>query len=679
MSDLLDGAKEKLKRAVDHWGPIYRKAREDLDFLSDDEFAQWNPGDAELRRQKGRPTLTIDQLGQFVNQVSNDIRMNTPSINVAPHGGGADVETAEIFKGLIRDIEHRSNADDAYDNAVNFAIESSIGFIRVDHDYTGDEGFEQDLKICRVTNPQAVFLDADTYETDGSDAMCGMILEKMHNDEFKKRWPGKEPVSFEVEGTPICDKEEELYVLEYFKVEEEPYTIFMTNDGEKQEVEGSVDLSDRKDVVASREIKRRKVYRCWLSGKEELEKGTFPGKYIPIVPVYGKEAWRNGKRELHSLIRKAKDAQRMFNYWKSMETELLMKQPKAPVVAVAGTTEDFAEDWQNPDKATVLRYNLKDLDGNPAPAPTIGNSPQIPAGIVNAAQQATQDIKSTMGLYNAFLGDRSNETSGVAIKARKVEGDRAVYHFGDNLVRSITHMGRILVSAIPDVYDTPRIVSIIGSEDEAEMVGINGALVEGQEKTFDLTTGQYNVRVTTGATHATMREEAANFFQQIAMTSPELLSVIGDLVFRYMDFPGAQAVADRMKRSIDPKLLGEGDDPALEAAAAQIQQLEATIMQLQQQGQALQEQLKDKQMEIRMKAQTEMAKTETERQKQQVEIEKLEVEREKIALEHQETMAEIGLKQQEIALKERELQIKAVEQAQQNVQTVMQQPDEIPQ
>jgi hypothetical protein len=656
-------AKDKLKMAMEAWGPIYDKAREDLYFLSDEPDAQWDEKDYAARTKKHRPTLTVDQLGQFVNQVSNDIRMNTPSINVSPKGSGADVETAEIFKGLIRDIELQTNADIAYDTAASFAIESSIGFFRIDHGYSDAEGWEQELKFQRVVNPHLLFLDANSIMPDGSDAMCGFALELVSEDEWEKRWPGKEFVGFECETLPAPDKKaKEAYALEYFYIEEQVKTRYLLADGQQGEVDGELDPKTLGDVKASRPITKRKVHRCFLSGKEELDATTFPGIYIPIIPVYGKESWREGKRHLHSLIRKSKDAQRSFNYWVSTEVELLMKAPKAPVIAAENSTEPYAKDWINPDKASVLRYVPYDDEGRPIPAPQIGNAPQIPAGIVNARRESAEDIKTTMGLYNASLGQRSNEVSGKAITARKMEGDAAVYHFGDNLVRSVTHGGRILVHAIPEIYDTPRVVSVVGHENTSDLVGINGEVVEGQERSFMLAQGQYDVRVTTSAPFATLRQEAAEFFQQIVMTSPEMMGVVGDLMFKYMDFPGAQAVSERLKRTIPPAILGdEKENPQMAAMAQQQQALEATIVQLQQQATGLQEQLANKREEIALKAQTELAKDATERQKQQVELARLQLDEIKIDNDFKVATAELALKQEELQLQAQENQIRLAE------------------
>ena len=647
MSDIVEKAREGHTSAKSYWSEIYSAAKQDLDFQSDKGNAQWDGKDYEARRRKRRPCLTIDQLSQFVNQVSNDIRMNTPSIDVIPHSGGADVDTAEIYQGMIRDIEQSSNADDAYDYAVNSAIKCSIGFIRVDHRYKDDQGFEQELFIERVVNPLAVLLDPASVAPDGSDAMCAWVTESITVDAFKDRFPDFDPVSFEGEKT--SGDEEEIEICEYFKIKEDKITLARLADGSVQE------FVDGMDAIDTRPATKRTVYRYLLSGSDVLEETTFPGKYIPVIPVYGEEAWNDGKRAIHSLIRKAKDSQRRYNYWASTEAELLMKAPKATVIAVGGTTENYAEDYKNPDNAIVLRYDQTDAKGQPAPPPQINPGPGIPVGIIQARQGAADDIKATMGLYNAFIGQRSNETSGVAINQRKMEGDRAVYHFGDNLVRSITQVGRVLVAAIPEIYNEPRLVRIVGKEDNADEVGINGAMAEGQERPFFLKQGQYNVRVTTGAAYATQRQEAAEFFQQVIQSQPQLIEVAGDLLFKFMDFPGASALSERMKKLIPPHLLDEqNQDPQTMALANENEQLKQAIAQMQAEGQALQQELQNKQGEIALKVQEMQNKSDESRVKAEIEVAKLQLDERKIAMEMQIKQEELAIKSRELSLKEQE-------------------------
>lgn len=580
-SDIIAKATKKFEKAEQGWKSIFRKAREDLHFLSDEPYAQWDEQEANNRTTIGRPALTIDQLTQFVHQVTNDIRMNTPTINVIPDGNGADKETADVFKGLIKGIEYNSNADAAYDTAADFSVKSSIGFIRVDHGYCNDDSFEQELQIKRVINPASIFLDPESTQPDGSDAKFAFVLEELSKEEFKKKYPKATAISFgdyQREGEQDSDK---ITIAEYFFIEESESTKGLLDNGDTE------DYAEGKQYKSTRKVSKKIVRRYKLAGQDVLAETTFPGVYIPVVPVYGEEAWIAGKRNLLSLIRKSKDVQRMFNLWASTETELLLKQQQAPVQAAVGQMRDFEDDWKTPDKAMVLYYHQTDANGDPAPAPQRLQPPTIPTGIVNAKRETVDDIKATMGLYNASIGNRSNETSGVAIERRQQEGDVATFHFADNLVRSITQVGRILVFAIPEIYDTERVIKIVGDEDEVKTVGINGKREEEQEESFDLSKGRYNVRVITGASFTTQRQEAAAAYSDLISKMPDLMPVIGDLVFKYQDTAGAQAISSRLRKLVDPKLLDEDEreedapDPEKEQMAAALQEMQTALQQMQ--------------------------------------------------------------------------------------------------
>lgn len=622
-AELIALAKKNLQADQDGWRDIYARARDDLFFLSDDECAQWDLRDYQARVKTGRPALTIDQLSQFVHQVANDIRMNTPSIEVIPATGG-DVEVAEVYQGLIKNIEYKSNADDVYDTAALFSVKSSIGWIRIDHDYCDDDSFDQELLIKRVVNNLAIWIDCNSIECDGRDAKRGTVLDRMSVAEFKRMYPGKNPVSFvdddSQQGLP--GDTEDIIIAEVFMIEESKRKIAIDERGMP------VEYTKKGNYKATRDITDRKVMRYKMSGADILEQTTFPGKYIPLIPVYGEEAWQDGKRHLFSLIRKSKGAQMMFNYWKSLETELLMKQPKAPIMVGEGQIEDYAEDWQNPDKAMALRYKTRDADGNQLPTPQRLDPPQIPTGIVNASRETIEDIKSTLGLYNSNLGAKSNAVSGKAINAQKLEGDVAVYHFGDNLVRSITQVGRVIVAAAPEIYDTPRVLRIIGEEDDIKEIGVNGMKIDEQEESIDLLKGKYDVRVVTGAPYTTRRQEAAQFYSDVVTRQPELMTIMGDLLFENSDFAGAQAMASRMKKVIDPKFLSEEEKAKQEEAPPIDPEKEQMAKLIQQGAQELQA--------LQSEAEQAKARSEIEKALAQLKIEAANVAKAKAELQAQE-------------------------------------------
>jgi len=620
----LSEAKEMYQTYKDYWHEIYREATIDLLMAVGDKPTQWGNGwDSNYKLPAA--AVVVNELPQFIHQVCNDIRQNTPSIKAIPDYD-ADEETAEIYGELIRAIEYKSCADEVYDTAAEYQVTSSIGFIRVDHDYCDEEGDHQELFVKRVTDPFAIFIDPASIECDGRDMMGAVILEEISKKDFKLLYPDKNAVCF-----------------------------MEAKDSDKKKIITIAEIYIKEWIDARR--KKAIVKRYKFSGEELLDETIFPSKYIPIVPVYGSETWIDGKRYLQSLIRQAREPQRRLNHWLSKESQILSMAPVAPVMAQVGTLVNDRGQWQNPASEMVLEYNAADIDGNPANKPERLAPPPIPTGIINAAQEAKEGIKESMGLYNASIGNRSNEVSGVAINARKVEGDVATFHFADNLRRAITQVGRILVDAIPHIYDTPRILQIITDEQTAKTVGVNGAeMQEGQERSFDLTRGNYHVRVTTGASYTTKRQEDADMYGQLIQANPQLLSVIGDL---WAKSRGDEALANRLQKTIDPKLLDEETDPQVQAMQQTMQQMQEQLQQAMQALQSKQGEEAIKQAELQVK-QGELQLKEAELKVKIIELQKP-IPKEDNSLEANKLAFEQQIKEREIALKEAEFQLKVTE------------------
>jgi hypothetical protein len=188
----------------------------------------------------------------------------------------------------------------------------------------------------------------------------------------------------------------------------------------------------------------------------------------------------------------------------------------------------------------------------------------------------------------------SNERSGKAILARQKEGDTGTYHYVDNLGRAVRYVGRIIIDLIPKIYDTQRIARIIGEDGKVEHAKINPEQQEPVrkivdqagiviEKIYNPTVGKYDVMVETGPGYASKRQEALDAMSQLLQGNPELWAVAGDLFVKNMDWPGAQEMAKRFAKTIDPKLL-ESDDktPEMQAAEMQIQAMGQELDQLHQ-------------------------------------------------------------------------------------------------
>ena len=594
---------------------------------------QWPEAILKQREAEQRPCLTIDKTQAFIRQVVNDSRQNKPAIKVRPADSKADPETAEVINGLIKNIEYTSNADIAYDTAIESAVAGGFGYFRVGLDYTFDDSFDLDIKIERILNPHAIYGDPNATSADGSDWNVAFVIDRMSRDEYKRKYGDKQTVNFDDDAWSEADgwlEDNSVLVAEYWTREETERELLMFDNGmvfPKEEAEADQDIAMAIEVGALNIVKTRmsksyKVRQVIMSGVEVLEKNDWPGKYIPIIPVYGDEFAVEGKRYFRSLIHPAKDAQRMFNFWRTNSTELVALAPRVPYIGEQGAFDVDADRWQtaNTQSHPYLEYKKGSISPQRQPL-DMG----VAAGSLQEALNASDDMKAIIGMYDASLGARSNETSGRAIMARQREGDVSTFHFIDNLARSIRQLGRVVIDLIPSVYTEERIIRVVGEDGKEKPVQINKESPKTDNKgnpvtdkdgnaimaLHDLTAGKYDLTVEAGPSFTTRREEAVAQMTEMIRALPEAAAILGGPLIKSMDWPGAQEIAEKLE-SLDPTNKPQ-IPPELQQAIEQGQQ---RIAELEQENQ----QLKAKTGTEQQKIQVDQYGKETDRLKAQADI-----------------------------------------------------------
>jgi len=604
-SDILKDAQEDFRRASE----AEQKNRDN--WLADMKFArlgeQWPDAVKRQRELDGRPCLTNNKLPAFIRQVTNDARQNSPAIRCHPVGEGADKSTADVLNGLIRNIEYTSNADVAYDTALDHAVTGGFGYFRISTDYACEDEFDQDIRIERVANPLTVYGDPYSTAADSSDWNRAFVTDMWEKSAFEKRWKGAVPADFEANSH---DKNHEWFtddmvrVAEYWTRDEDDAKLLKLSNGMILFEDQYLKIKDFLDVqgfvvTGDRATKVKKVTQRIITGDAVLEANKWAGKYIPIVPVYGDEVMIEGERHWISLIRFAKDPQMMHNFWRTASTELVALAPKMPFIGARGAFNSDAEKWATANTISHPYVEYDVVDGAAPPQRQAFSGP--PAGALQEALNAADDMKSIMGIYDASLGARSNETSGRAIMARQREGDVSTFNYIDNLSRAIRHAGRIIVDLIPKVYNTERIIRVIHEDGKNEHVQISPNSpqqpqvseeqqkeMEGITKIYNLTTGKYDVTCEAGPSFTTKREEAANQMIEFIRANPQSAGLIGDLLAKNLDWPGADEIAERMKAMLPPQV--KGANPQIQQMQQQMQTMDQHAKQavntLQQQLQA---------------------------------------------------------------------------------------------
>jgi hypothetical protein len=611
--DRLSVMRRRYTMALSAYSDSREDELDDLRFMAGSPDNQWQwPADVLATRGSvqgqtinARPCLTINKLPQHVRQVTNEQRQNRPTGKVIPADDRADVRVAEIFDGMVRHIEYISDADVAYDTACDNQVTYGEGYIRILTEYAREDSFDQDIKIGRVRNSFSVYMDPAIQDPCGADAEWCFITEDVSKADYERMFPDAAPIS-SLMSQGVGDQslsqwlsEDMVRIAEYFYYEHEKATLNLYPDN----ITAFANTSQDKQLKAmfgkplrSRVVDRKKVKWVKTNGFEVLEERDWAGKYIPVVRVIGNEFEVDGQLYVSGLVRNAKDAQRMYNYWVSQEAEMLALAPKAPFIGYGGQFEGYETNWKtaNTNNWPYLEVNpdVTDGAGSPLPLPQRAPPPLAQTGLIQAKLGAADDIKGTTGQYDSSLGAQSNERSGRAILAREKQGDTGTYHYVDNLSRAIRHVTRQLVDMIPKIYDTARVARIVGLDGEVGMVRINPTQPEPVkeirdenglviDKIYNPSVGVYDVCVTTGPGYMTKRQEALDAMSMLLQSNPQLWTVAGDLFIKNMDWPGAQEMAARFAKIIDPKVMeGEDQSPEMQMAKMQIEALTKELNQV---------------------------------------------------------------------------------------------------
>jgi len=640
---------ERFSQCVQAESANRQLAKDDIEFVLGD---QWPQDIKNERREDGRPCLVINRMAQVVNQITNDQRQNKPSIKVSPVDDKADIQTAKVRQGLIRHIEYDSNADIAYANAFEFAVMGGFGYLRVITEYCDPTSFKQEAKIVQIKNPFSAYLDPLSKLPDGSDAEFGFVFDDLSKKQYDLTYPksklaGQDGLLSIGDQAPVWLPGGSVRIAEYFYKKYVPDTLLLLSTGEevlKSKVD-EIGLPDGVTIEDQRETKIPKIAWIKLNGAEILEKTTFPGKYIPIIPCYGKDIYIDGKRILKGITRDAKDPARMYNFMASAEAEAIALAPKAPFIADPKQIEGFENIWKTANRKnnSYLPYNM--IVGNQVvPPPQRASSDISTQAITNARMLASDDLKASTGVFDAALGNQSNETSGVAIQRRTAQSNTSNFHFIDNLNKSIRHTGRILNDIIPYVYDTEQTARILGDEGDERVVHLNRPFEEnGKQVMYDMSVGKYDVTIDTGPSFQTKRQEAVSSMLEMARAAPQIMQAAPDIIAKNMDWPGAQEIAERLKKTLPPGLADDKNSKDIPPQIqAQMQQMSQMVEALTKQLNQLNQEKEQKLVELQSKERIEFKKLEVE----------LEIERAKLSAKDSLAVltAEIGRIQQHIDL-----------------------------
>lgn len=651
---------------------------------------QWDDTLYNLRTTTNRPAESYNQIPQFVHQVTNDMRLNMPQTKFVPGTDGSK-EVAEAREDLARNIQSSSEGEVAYDNACDSQVTIGWGYWRVITEYKDNKSFDQVIKIRWVPNTFKVYDDPNTMLQDYSDRKYLIEIEDMQKDDFNGQYKGKERYqadglnerddydSFDLDGIgsaqPSWATKDTVRIAEYWEVTNKRSHLY------RNKKTGAITSEKPKDMnnYDMREVVTPKVmwYKC--TALERLEEREWPGIYIPYIRVSGEMLIIDGTTYFSGLVESMMPAQKQYNYWVNAVTEMVALAPKSPYIAAVGQVKGLEQFWDNANVKNYpyLPYNPIDVNGIQLPPPQRNATGVDISGGSALIQMAQNNFYTTTGLYPASLGQQSNEKSGRAIIARQKEGDVSTFHFSDNLARALRFQGRVFNDLFPKIYDGSRVERVTAEDGSTREVKLNQPFKDeaGQEKTIDMTEGEYDVMVTTGPSYTTKRQEAAESQVQLAQAYPPIMRIAGSNIVRNMDWPGAADIADKLQiveqaefpqlkenpdlKDVPPEIQAQMQQAqvVIQQLTAQLQQTQAGLVQAEQELKNKQSEFQLKQADLQLKMQDAQTTAQNDAVKNELDKMKLELEGKKLELEGQ----RLQLERDKMAIEAAELKLKMLQ------------------
>lgn len=553
-------------------------------------LGQWDPEDVRARTAGPykRPCITVNKLRGPVFSIVNEGRQNRPGPKVSAVSGGADEDVAEVAEGMLRHIDYASGADAAYDTGYEYAVSSSFGAWRYTTEYVRGSVDKKEIRVVRIADPSGVYFDPYCQEVDCSDAGYAFVRRRISAKDFEKKYPKAQAVSVAF-GDDSADAfwfdKDGLILAEYWRVEKKKRKLQEWSDGVtryEDDKKAHKDKPKGATVVDEREEDVPTIKMYLINGVEVLEESEWPGRWIPIVPVWGPELYVGGRRMVFSAIRDALDPQKMLNYAETINAETMALAPRPKWVGWIGQFKSKFQDWisANTSNKPFLEVDVPSDPLAPKEFPHYQTFEPPTQSLNMAAERASQNIQALTGVYDESLGKARGDQSGRAISALQKAGDIGNYHYSDNFIRALKHGYSIVLDLIPKIYDTEREERIIGADGVGKVIKVNQPFIDpktGQIKTLMLDAGDYDVTVSVGPNYDSQREQAKDFANLLVKEAPQIMPQVIDLLIKLQHLgPIGDQMAERLTA---PQYRKDGQqDPA--AMAQQFQQMQVAHQQL---------------------------------------------------------------------------------------------------
>jgi sarcosine oxidase gamma subunit len=431
--------------------------------------------------------------------------------------------------------------------------------------YQDGDSFDQDLMIVTVPNwLNRVWLGPHT-EQDGSDAAYAWKLVGLTEDEYKAKYPKREiPSSVSTDQTSklrYCGRDDLILVGTFYYLKPVERELVIMSNGKTHVVDDKFEkIADEYAAMQITELRRRtrtvmKVCTRQFDNDDWIEKPkeTVFQNWIPLIPCYANFDYMDDAVEYYGAVEKMIDWQRNYNYSMTRQIEDTAFSPRMKYWLTATQAQGYTDTLEtlNTNNDPVQLFNADpEMPGYPQ---YLGGA-QVNPGLNLISESMRNGLPMSAGLFAASLGDNPGLQSGVAIEALQDRGDIGSNKYIEARTIAQRHTGRILVDAIPRVYDIGREVRILGDDGSVNMETI-GELVQDQQtgevvQVHDLSEGQYDVTCTAGPSFTNRQSQTVDAMTKLGSVDPSVIQLGGDILADNINGPGMSVIAKRKRRQL---------------------------------------------------------------------------------------------------------------------------------
>lgn len=625
----------KFSEGMTKWSELRKNAAYDDKFVLGQN--QWNDIAKALR--KGRPMPTVNKTHLAFHQIVNDFAQNMPAPDIGPDDDEAHVDVARVLMGLWRYTNKRSQGNAHRLLGFSQAVSGGWGYWKIGLKYANDRDFQLETVIEPVPDRLSIVDDMGALLPAGADRRYLFEVGKIRKADAEvlypyNRWESVDPSIAGSHQAALWTGEDRPEITAWWR----RIKGFKVVTDQMRVTEKGKDGSPKKATGRTRQVPEYEVLWCKTNGAEVLYdrdgnccRGTFPGQYIPYCRSDGWKTWVDGGWHLEGNVRQAIDAQELNNYAEAGVAEFVSLAPKAPFMGPAKAISAYKQIWDTANTApwSFLPYDLVVGEGGVVIKPERVEPPAPPVALLQLRENQNQNLRETLGMFQASTGQAQNDESGYARAQIRSENDTNHYHFATGFAEALQHEVTILIDLWAALYKNKTVLRILGEDNSVQRVTVNeDQPVPGQQSAmwttyakdgdsvkpvphYDLRVGRYGVTVKLGPSFATQMEQTkATYDTLLGRLTPQQAALLAPFYVKATNVPDADKVFNVLVAALPPELQGlYRDDPdgmddrqtarALKSIVAQTMPM---VKMQQQMIQQLQAKVNDKQMELGLKA-----------------------------------------------------------------------------